>query len=317
MQAYQELSRVRPAGPAVATIGVFDGVHLGHQHLLKRLREEARRQGCPSVVVTFRNHPRMVLRPETKLSYLMAPEDRLRLLKAQGVDVVAPITFDLDLSRLSARAFVALLKETLLLQALVTGPDFALGHQREGTTPVLEALGRELGFSVHQVSPLVVQGLTVSSTAIRQALAQGDVAKVSFMLGRDYALEGVVGRGEGRGRRLGFPTANLQVEPSRALPADGIYATWACVNGVAHKSATSIGVRPTFGAGERTVETYILDFHEDIYGHPMRLAFASRLRDELRFDTAEALVAQMHQDIAQARVALAARPTATPSPEPE
>lgn len=305
MQAYQELSRVRPAGPAVATIGVFDGVHLGHQHLLKRLREEARRQGCPSVVVTFRNHPRMVLRPETKLSYLMAPEDRLRLLKAQGVDVVAPITFDLDLSRLSARAFVALLKETLLLQALVTGPDFALGHQREGTTPVLEALGRELGFSVHQVSPLVVQGLTVSSTAIRQALAQGDVAKVSFMLGRDYALEGVVGRGEGRGRRLGFPTANLQVEPSRALPADGIYATWACVNGVAHKSATSIGVRPTFDLSQRLVETHVIDFHADLYGQTVTVEFVARLRGQEKFASVDALIAQIAQDVAGARLALA------------
>jgi riboflavin kinase/FMN adenylyltransferase len=301
MHAYEELSRVRPGGPTVMTIGVFDGVHLGHQHLLRQVREEARCQGCLSGALTFRNDPVTVLRPEVKVSYLTTSEERLRLLQAQGLDLVVSLTFDLELSQVRARQFIALLKETLLLQGLVVGPDFALGHQREGTPSFLEALGKEMGFSVVQVPPLEVDGVAVSSSLIRHALAEGDMARAHLLLGRPYALEGNVAKGDGRGRRLGFPTANLQLDPSLTLPADGIYAAWAHLAGRRWMTAASIGLRPTFGPGERTVEAYLLDFHQDLYGQPLRLEFVRRLRPELRFESVDALVAQMHKDVAEVR----------------
>ncbi|MBI2935763.1 MAG: bifunctional riboflavin kinase/FAD synthetase [Chloroflexi bacterium] len=301
MKALEELQRAGSQGEAVATIGVFDGVHRGHQHLLRLLRDEATRRGVRSAVLTFVNHPRSVLQPETETFYISPLQTRLRLLLAQGVDLVVPLTFDLEFSHLKARDFLALLQKTLRLRGLVVGPDFAMGHQREGTAPVLQMLGREMGIEVCVVEPLASEGLVVSSTAARQALGAGDVVTVARLLGRPFCLEGRVTRGEGRGHVLGFPTANLEVSPDQALPCNGIYATWAGIDGVRRPSATSIGVRPTFGPGRRTIEAFVMDFQGDLYSHSLELEFASRLRGEERFDSVEALLAQMRHDVGQAR----------------
>ena len=307
MNAREELARLPPRQPSIVTIGVFDGVHLGHQHLLSALQSEGRRQGLRSVAVVFTNNPRRVLQPGgPDVLSLSRPRERLELIQRQ-VDLVVPLTFDLELSHLRAAEFLSMLHESLDMHGMVMGPKFAIGHGREvRTLPALQGLGDAMGFTVTGVEPLLADGSPASSTAVRAALAGGHVARAGRLLGRPHALEGRVVAGDGRGRVLGFPTANLELEQYLALPADGIYATWAWAGREKHASATSIGVRPTFGAGDRTVETYVLDFSGDLYGMEVRLEFVTRLREERRFSSQDALVAQMHEDVVQAREALAA-----------
>lgn len=293
-----ELARARPSRDSYLSIGVFDGVHRGHRHLLELLKREAARAGCVAGVVTFCNHPRTVLNPGVSASSLTTVEERTRLLQEAGMEMVAPITFTPEVSRVTAIEFIGLLQRYLRMRGLVVGPDFALGHNREGTPEVLRALGREMGFTVTVADFYTRAGLRVSSTAIRNALAQGDVPAASQLLGRYYALTGEVVRGVGRGDSvLGYPTANIAVDNNLALPADGIYATWAFVGQRQYQAATSIGVRPTFGAGERTVEAFLLDFHGDLYHRRMRLEFVERLRDEMAFESAEALRRQIAFDV--------------------
>jgi riboflavin kinase/FMN adenylyltransferase len=305
MKAQEELAAIRPSKPTVAAIGVFDGVHLGHQHLIAQVKQAAARANTLSAVVTFLNHPISVLRPNVQLAYLSTPERRLALLREQGVDIVAPVTFDRELSQLTARDFLLMLRDHLRLAGLVAGPDFAMGRNREGTFPVLRALGLDLGIAVHEASALEQSGIVVSSTAARQALFAGDTMMVARMLGRPFRLDGMVGHGDHRGTVMGFPTANLVAGPTLALPKDGIYATWTCLGDKRYQSATSIGVRPTFGDGlHRTIETFILDFKGDIYEQPMGLEFAARLRDEEKFPSMQALMAQMERDVVSARASL-------------
>ena len=301
MKAREELSSVSSSGPVLATIGVFDGVHRGHRHLLRTLREEVISRGVRSAAVTLRQHPVTVLRPEVSVPYVCSLEDRLILL-GREVDLVVPLTFDRDLSLLRPGQFVTLLRTALDLRGLVVGPDFAMGHNREGTVPVLQALGREMDFSLHAVEALDLEGLgMVSSTAVRRALEEGRVEEAVRLLGRPFALSGIVEAGEGRGRGLGFPTANLSIDPLLALPGDGVYASWVWVGDVRRPAAVSIGLRPTFGGGQRAVEAHILDFSEELYGAEVRLEFVARLRGQETFETADALVAQIHQDVDRTR----------------
>ena len=297
MKAREELTGVSSSGPVLATVGVFDGVHRGHQHLLRTLREDAASQGARSAAITLRRHPVTVLRPEISVPYVCSLEERLALLRRE-VDLVVPLTFDRELSLLRPGEFVALLRTALDLTGLVVGPDFAMGHNREGTVPVLCALGKEMDFSLHAVDALDVEGSgMISSTAVRRALEEGRVEEAARLLDRPFALSGVVEAGEGRGRGLGFPTANLSIDPLLVLPGDGVYASWAWVGEVRRPAAASIGVRPTFGRGQRAVEAHVLDFSEELYGAEVRLEFVARLRGQQTFETADALVAQMHQDV--------------------
>ena len=311
MQLLHELPAQPPSQSALLTIGVFDGVHLGHRHLLERLRETAARENAASAVLTFTNHPRTVIRPGDCVQYITTVEDRLELLRREGVDLVLPLTFDVELSRLKADEFVDLLLERLNMGGLVMGSSFAMGHQRGGTPPVLAEMGRDKGFSTTVVEPASSQGEEVSSTAIRDAVSRGDVGRASRLLGRPFALRGVVVRGQARGRSLGFPTANLNLPWSQIVPGNGIYAARAIVEGAARPAAVSIGVRPTFDDGERVVEVHILDFGGDLYGSELAVEFVERLRDELRFDSVEELVAQMNDDVEQTRQVLGRLPSAT------
>ena len=301
MKAREELSRVSSSGPVLATIGVFDGVHRGHQHLLRTLRDDAASRGARSAAITLRQHPVTVLRPEVSVPYVCSLEDRLALL-GREVDLALPLTFDRELSMLRPGEFITLLRTALDLQGLVVGPDFAMGHNREGTVPVLRALGGEMGFSLHAVDALDLEGLgVVSSTAIRRALDDGRVEEAARLLGRPFALCGVVEPGEGRGRGLGFPTANLSIEPLLTVPGDGVYASWVWVGDVRRPAAASIGVRPTFGGERRAVEAHILDFSEELYGAEVRLEFVAHLRGQETFESAHGLIAQMHQDVDRTR----------------
>ena len=311
MRIDQELAVPSPARDSVLTIGVFDGVHRGHRYLIARLIHEGANTGHLAGVVTFRNHPASVLRPDFKPRYLTGLDERLRLISETGVDFVAPITFDSELSKVYARDFVARLQQHLRMRGLVVGPDFTLGHKREGDVAKLTALGEQMGFVVTVVDLLAAGVQAIRSTSVREAVAEGDVARAAALLGRDYALTGVVVKGAGRGKTLGFPTANVAVPPGRAIPADGIYATWARVGERRHMAATSIGIRPTFGESERTIEAFILDFDGDLYGQDVRLEFVRRLRDELKYDTVQALIEQIDTDVGQTRAILeASRPGA-------
>ncbi len=292
-----ELASVAPKKDMALTIGVFDGVHLGHKQLLSKLKEKAREKDLKSGVITFSQHPQEVLSPRTRLPNLTDLDQRRELLKNEGIDVVIILPFDAEMAKLSARQFVSLLKKHLRLRSLVVGPDFALGREREGDAAALRALGKEMGFTVTVVPPMKIKGEVVSSTAIRAALAKGDMEKVHRLTGRFFSLHGRVIRGEGRGATLGFPTANMDISPQQALTTDGIYATRAYINGKVYKSVTNIGTRPTFNGGNRTVEVFIIDFKGDLYGKDLRIDIIERVRDEIKFGSVEELKKQMAEDV--------------------
>ena len=297
MRIDDELAALSVERDSMLTIGVFDGVHRGHRRLIGQLVEQARRAGRAAGVVTFRNHPASVLRADFHPNYLTSLEDRLDLLRATGVDFVAPITFDTELSRLDAGAFAARLVSALRMRGLVIGADFAMGRGRGGDPNALAKLGEELGFTVQAVDLLADGPHAVKSTSVRRALAEGDVETVARMLGRNFTCRGVVVEGERRGRELGFPTANLETPPGLAVPAHGIYAAWAHFDDQRRMAAVSIGVNPTFGEQPRAIEAYLLEYQGDLYGKTMRLEFVAYLRDELKFDTVEALIIQMREDV--------------------
>jgi riboflavin kinase/FMN adenylyltransferase len=293
----KELSKHTPDRPMMLTIGVFDGVHLGHRHLLDELIARAREKGCLAGVVTFKTHPEKVLKRRDYLPWICTLQERIRLLKAVGVDVVVPITFTREIANLTAGEFVGLLKKHLNMCDLVLGPDFALGKQRKGTPEHLREIGKEQGFRVDVVKPAKLGSEIISSSAIRLLLAEGRIDKVEKMLGRYFSLEGKVVVGDQRGRTLGFPTANIKVQPEQAMPKDGIYVTVAHVRGQQYNSVTNIGVRPTFDGLKHLIETYLLDFKGDLYRKKLRIDLIARLRDEMKFMDVRELVDQMKLDV--------------------
>ena len=302
MSIGDELRAFAVRGDTALTIGVFDGVHRGHTYLISQLADEAASKSLTAGVVTFREHPAAVLNPSFQAQYLTSLEDRLNLLSETNVDLAVPITFDRALASLSAQEFISLLQEHLRMVSLVVGPDFAMGRNREGTIECLKQLGDEMGFTLKVVEGLQdAKGETVRSTTVRTALSEGDVERVADLLGRRFTLEGTVVSGEGRGGKLGIPTANLAPPKEMAVPGDGIYAAYAHVDKHRMKAAVSIGTNPTFGGQHRTVEPFILDFDANLYGRTLRLEFIRRLRDQVKFDSVEALLDQIDRDVAETR----------------
>lgn len=290
----------------MVTIGVFDGVHRGHQAIIGRAVERARDSGLPAVVLTFDPHPSEVVRPGSHPPMLTTARHKAELLEAMGVDVLCVLPFTLEFSRLAPDAFVhTVLVETLHASAVVVGQNFRFGHRAAGDVEVLRSLGRTFGFAVEGVSLLTEDETTVSSTYVRLCVDAGDVAAAAAALGRPHRLEGVVVRGDGRGRDLGYPTANLEVPRHAAVPADGIYAAWLVRGGERLPAAASIGTNPTFEGRERRVEAYVLDADLDLYGDHVALEFVARLRDTVKFDSVEALTAQMADDVKRTREVLA------------
>jgi len=301
MQHYRSLEEVTLQNSWL-TVGVFDGVHRGHREIIKRLTEGARANGAPSVVLTFDPHPAAALgRGEIKL--LTLPDERAGLLGQMGVDVAVTERFTRELSTLSAFDYMSRLARRLGLKHLLIGYDFALGRGREGNAPRLTEIGLELGYTVEAVPALGDESGAISSTEIRKLIAVGKVAEAARLLGHPYSLQGAVMRGDQRGRKIGYPTANLETAPDKLIPAGGIYACWAVVNDEKHRAAVNIGTNPTFTPDKQTlsVEAYLLDFDRDIYDEVARLDFVERLRDELKFDSVEALVEQIGRDVEQTR----------------
>ena len=295
----EELARFSPQKDTILTVGVFDGVHLGHKHLISQLVVKAEQESLLSGVVTFWQHPQEVLYPAIKLPFLTDLAQREKLLQNEGVDIVVPLTFTTETARLSAHDFIGLLIRHLRMRGMVIGPDFALGRGREGNADALGKLGREQGFSVTVVPPVVIDGEVVSSTAIRKALSDGDVRKVRRLAGRSFSLRGQVVAGTGRGVSLGFPTANLDIDPDQALPVDGVYAGWADVEDKILPAMINIGTNPTFGDKRRAVEVYIVDYQGKLYGCEIQVEFVERLREEKRFDSVEELKKQIAEDVAR------------------
>lgn len=303
-QITEVLSRIKPGKDSLLTVGVFDGVHLGHQILLSELKSRAQQQGLLSGVVTFQSHPRRLLQPSNKLPFLNDVDDRLEKIRNLGIDLVVAIPFTIETARLSARDFVALLQKYLKMKGLVVGPDFALGREREGNIAQLQQLSREMGFTLDIIKPVGIGSEVVSSTLLRNTLFQGDVRKAARLLGQPFYLKGRVIPGTHHGLDLGFPTANLEIHPGQALPADGVYVTTTEIAGKSYNSVTNIGNRPTFGNNPQTVETYVLDFNGDLYGQVIKVSFIERLRNEVRFKSLDELSEQIKKDVAQARALL-------------
>ncbi len=305
MEIEQELAKMIPQGDTVLTIGVFDGVHAGHRYLLEKLQQRAAEKKLLSGVVTFNPHPQSVLHPEAQLPWLGNLEDRVTTLQHLGVGIVAVLTFTPKLAQLGARDFMSLLKKYLRMRGIMVGPDFALGRGGEGNLDLLRTLGNEMQFSVEVVPPYTMNGEVVSSTLIRQALIQGDMKRVEKLMGCHFYLKGKVVTSDKRGRVLGFPTANLEIKPQQALPNNGIYATITQVDGKAFPSATNIGIRPTFGEGEKMVETHLLHYKDNLYGKEIKVEFVQKLRDEKRFASSQELKTQIERDVGQVQALLA------------
>jgi riboflavin kinase/FMN adenylyltransferase len=301
-----------PARPTLLTIGSFDGVHLGHQTIIRNLVASARRERCLAGLLTFDPHPMTVLRPERATPRLTSIAERAEFLAALGLDFMVVLPFTRETATTMASDFVRDLVEHLSLKTLWIGPDFALGRGREGNATRLSELGALLGYDVNVIEPFELDGGLVRSSRIRALLAEsGAVDVAAQLLGRSYQVWGRVVRGAQRGRTLGFPTANLQLPPDRLIPAFGVYACWAWRSDAATDglipgcpAVVNIGVRPSFDNGKPSVEAFLLDFDDDLYDETLGLSFVRRLRGEQRFSDIGALIAQIQADADQARAIL-------------
>lgn len=287
---------------AWATIGVFDGVHRGHRAIVEKLVREAHANDAPAVVVTFHPHPASVLTGKD-IHCLTTPDERAELFGSLGVDAVITQRFTRDLSTATAHQYMSTLKQNLGLSRLLIGYDFALGKGREGNASRLTEIGSELGYTVEVVPAVSDESGVISSTEIRKLVSTGNVTEAANLLGYRYRMGGEVIRGAGRGKRINFPTANIDYPEQKVIPINGIYACWATLGDERFMAATNIGFNPTF-TPERTtpsLEAYLLDFDRDIYGEELRLEFVARLRDELKFNSVDALIEKIHEDVAQIR----------------
>ena len=302
----EELVRLDPKRSLAITIGVFDGVHLGHQQLIRRLREISEEESLESGIITFHPHPRNVITRSDRVVYLTGLEQRLRLLDSQNSDFLKRVTFTSELSKLDPVEFSSILVDRLNLSILVVGPNFAFGRDREGGVSRLREIGAELGFRVEVVNPLQVEGVVISSSEIRARLESGDIQQANQMLGRRFSLEGPVVEGFRRGITIGFPTANLSVGKDRVIPQSGVYATYAFVDGRKLESVSNIGIRPTFeDNNDPTVECHIFNFDSNLYGRNIRIELVERLRSERKFSDVKELKKQISQDSKDARKSLA------------
>lgn len=309
MQHVTQLEDVQAMEPALMTIGVFDGVHRGHQALIRELVAAARSSSQTAVVLTFHPHPDAVIDDTEARYYLTSPDERAALLAEMGVDLVITHPFDERIQQMHADEFVDRLLQYVHLRTLWVGKDFAMGRDRAGDVPYLKQQGAEKGFAVKPIDLLALQdsGLVISSTEIRQLLDEGQVEKAARLLGRPYSVSGTVVKGDQRGRTIGFPTANMAVWKGKRLPSNGVYAGRVTVGEKTFMAVTNVGVRPTFDGQAVTVEPHLLDFDRDIYGETIRLTFEHRLRGEQKFDGIAALKAQLERDRDQARALLSAQ----------
>ena len=298
LKTRKELRETATAGKHAISIGVFDGVHKGHLALVSKMLSEGNTRGLSGGVVTFYPHPVAVIRPDIEFTYLTSLQNRIELLQTVGVEFVSVLEFDEQLQRVSAKTFCEMLVEEAQMELLVVGEDFKLGRNGEGDIKILENIGLELGFEVISV-PLVQESTSkVSSTRIREALNSGSMEEVGSLMGHRYQLDGTVILGDQRGRTIGFPTLNVDIEKDRLIPPNGVYITETFIKNEKYASVTNIGSRPTFTIDSKNhLETHLLDFNEDVYGEHASVEFISRLRNERKFNSGDELVQQIKNDV--------------------
>lgn len=301
MDVVDDLTQVTLRQETIVTIGAFDGVHRGHQALIEQVVNRARATDRLAALITFHPHPAVLLAPHRAPRYLTTPGEKAALLETLGLDLMVLLPFSCKIAAMSARAFMEEAARHLRLRELWVGAGFALGRNREGDVPRLRELGLELGYDLCLTEPVLVDDQVISSSRIRELLSRGCVEGAARLLGRYASLSGKVVPGAQRGRGLGFPTANLEVRPERAVPSNGVYAVLALLGTERYPAVANVGVRPSFDDGPRTVETHILDFDQDIYGCDLVVEFVARLRPERRFEHIAELVAQIEQDRDAAR----------------
>ena len=291
---------------AWVTIGSFDGIHKGHQRIIKKIVGGARKFGERAIVVTFFPHPTEVLGKKIQVFYLNTPEEKDEIFKNMGVDSVLTFLFDKELSRMSTREFIGMLHRQLDFSCLLIGYDFRLGADRKGDIHTLRDIGEELGYCIRAIDPLKKRSSPVSSSAIRALIKEGNVQKAAALLGRDYEVRGEIIHGDGRGKHIGIPTANMMPWKKKVIPGIGVYAAFARLGGCTYKAVVNIGCRPTFYEQpvKRTIEVHLLDFNRNIYGETIRMFFVKHIRSEEKFDSAEALMRKIQHDIEVAKKVL-------------
>ncbi len=285
----------------VITLGNFDGLHKGHQELIRMVIRRAQETGGKSLVVTFRPHPLKILAPEKCPPLISIYEEKIKLIKKLGIDVLVKIPFTKEFASMTPRDFVKnILSDLLGAKEIFVGYNYRFGKGREGTIESLKAFGREFGFVVQEVEQVSINGETISSTKIRDLLKEGDVEHAARLLGRHYAITGVVIKGDGRGRTIGFPTANIAPKHS-IMPANGVYAVKISARDKCYDGVANVGLRPTFDQKDFTLEAHIFDFNEDLYGEEISICFIRRIREEKKFLNVEALIKQINADIETAK----------------
>jgi len=306
MNLIDELKEYKDLKSSTVTIGVFDGVHLGHQKLISQVVKEANNDGSCPTVITFVNHPASVLKNNFKAEFICSIESRIQLLKNSCIQQVIPISFDTDVANLSAKYFIGCLQDIIKMKKIIIGPDFAMGRNRSGTNITLPKLGSEMGFTVKSIESVTdTSNCHISSTSIRKQIKSGNFQYVNSQLGRNYSFDGKVVEGMKRGRTLGYPTANLKlINPDIVTPPDGIYATRTLVDQKLYLSATSIGNQPTFGGNERTIESYLIDFSDNLYGKKINIQFEKLIRNQKYFESTIELKKQMLKDVEETQIIL-------------
>jgi riboflavin kinase / FMN adenylyltransferase len=301
MRLFHGTDNAKIARPTVLTLGVFDGLHLGHQLIMQTVVERARAVGAVPTVITFEPHPRAVLHPESAPPLLQTFDQKIEALGVLGIEQTIVVRFDEDFSQIRAEDFLRdVIADRLHAKEVYLGCGFAFGHGREGNIDLLRRVSQGLGFFADEVPELRLRGRRVSSSRVRELLQQGRVGIARRMLGRPYGVEGRVMRGAERGATLGFPTANLQPQ-NRVIPRGGVYVTATLIDGQWRRSVTNIGIKPTFGEhNEATVETYVMNWSGDLYGDVVRVRFLHRLRAEKRFNSLDELKAQIQSDVERA-----------------
>jgi riboflavin kinase/FMN adenylyltransferase len=285
------------------TIGSFDGVHIGHQQLIRELNKHAHQAGAESVVLTFHPHPSVILRGRTGPFYLTTPSERAELLDELGTDIVVTHPFTHEISQSTAREYILYLTDRLGFRQLWVGYDFALGKGREGNVAYLKLLGEEFGYQVHVVEPVISNGHAISSSQIRNLITEGNIGEANKLLGRPYRVVGEVVHGDGRGKGIGIPTANLETGDEKLIPGAGVYACRVQISDKLWPAAVNVGTRPTFVSSDHRshVEAHIMDYSSDLYTRNIAVEFVARLRGEQRFESVEELIQQVHADIMQTR----------------
>jgi riboflavin kinase/FMN adenylyltransferase len=307
MRVFRHIDELPAFQNAVLTIGTFDGVHIGHKKIISRIEEIAREENGESILITFDPHPRIVLSNDDSVRLLTTLNEKTELLRANGIDNLVVAKFSRSFSEMTPEEYITdFLYKRFQPNVVVIGYDHKFGKNRAGDINFMKDKGAELGFRLEEIPKQQVDEMSVSSTKIRQALQEGNIQQANSLLGHAYTVEGTVVRGDGIGRQLGYPTANLQVdEPYKLIPADGVYAVRVNYQETTYNGMLSIGIRPTFNGKMRTIEVNIFDFDQDIYGQKIKLAFVEKIRPEIEFADADELIKKMDEDRQSALAILA------------